>query len=72
LPIRWRSKVVVKTSVATKPFDSAEYLDTPEAIAAYLQDIFEDPDPALIAHGLGVVARAKGMASIAENAGLSR
>jgi probable addiction module antidote protein len=63
---------VARTSVATKPFDSAEYLDTPDVIAASLQDIFGNPDPALIAHGLGVVARAKGLASIAENAGLSR
>ena len=34
--------------------------------------MFEDGDPALIAHALGVVARAKGMSRIAQAAGLGR
>jgi probable addiction module antidote protein len=34
--------------------------------------VFEDGDPALIAHALGVVARAKGMSKIARAAGLGR
>jgi probable addiction module antidote protein len=34
--------------------------------------VFEDGDPALITHALGVVARAKGMSQIAQGAGLGR
>ena len=56
----------------THPYDSAEYLKTEEDVANYLEAIFEDGDPALIVHGLGVVARAKGMAKIAKKAGLGR
>jgi len=56
----------------TRPYDAAEYLKTEEDVANYLEAIFEDGDPALIVHGLGVVARAKGMAKIAKKAGLGR
>ncbi|MGH6872021.1 MAG: addiction module antidote protein [Rhizomicrobium sp.] len=56
----------------TRPYDSAEYLKTEKDIANYLEAVFEDGDPALIAHALGVVARAKGMAKIAKKAGLGR
>ena len=56
----------------TRPYDSAEYLKTEEDVANYLEAIFEDGDPALIVHGLGVVARAKGMAKIAKKTGLGR
>jgi probable addiction module antidote protein len=53
-------------------FDAAEYLDTPEEIAAYLSEAFATDDPAYIAQAIGTAARAKGMTSIAEAAGLSR
>ena len=56
----------------TSPFDSAEYLDSPEAIEAYLEDALESNDSAIVAHALGVIARAKGMSQIAQDAGLSR
>jgi probable addiction module antidote protein len=56
----------------TRPYDSAEYLKTEEDVANYLEAVFEDGDPALVAHALGVVARAKGMAKIAKKAGLGR
>jgi probable addiction module antidote protein len=56
----------------TIPWDSAAYLRTDEDIANYLEAVFEDGDPALIAHGLGVVARAKGMSQVAQAAGLGR
>lgn len=56
----------------TFPYDSAEHLKTPEHIAAYLDAVLEDNDPALLAHALGVVARARGMAQIAQDAGRSR
>jgi probable addiction module antidote protein len=56
----------------TSPFDSAEYLDNPEAVEAYLEDALESNDPAIIAHAFGVIARAKGMSRIAQDAGLSQ
>ena len=56
----------------TIPWDSAEYLKTEADIAHYLEAAFEDGDPALIAHALGVIARAKGMSQIAQAAGLGR
>jgi probable addiction module antidote protein len=58
--------------VTTRPFDEAKYLNTPEAISVYLEDIFETEDPELIAHALGVVSRAKGMTEVARKTGLSR
>ena len=54
------------------PFDAAEYLDSPEMIAAYLTEALESEDAALVAMAIGAVARAKGMSSIADKAGLSR
>jgi len=59
-------------ALRTTEFDSAVVLDTPEAIEEYLADAFESEDPAVISHGLGVVARAKGMARLAEETGLTR
>jgi probable addiction module antidote protein len=56
----------------TAPYDSADYLQTPDDIAAYLEAAFEDGDPAMITHALGVVARAEGMSEIARRAGLTR
>jgi probable addiction module antidote protein len=58
--------------VKTRLFDEANYLNTPQAISVYLEDIFETQDPELIAHALGVVSRAKGMTEVARKTGLSR
>lgn len=58
--------------IETRPFDSADVLDTAEAIEAYLEAAFETEDPKLIAYALGAVARAKGMGQVAEAAGLTR
>jgi len=53
-------------------FDPAEYLGNDEMIAGYLSDALETQDPAFIADAIGVVARAKGMKRVAEDAGVSR
>ena len=58
--------------IETTPWDSAKYLQSDEAVEAYLQDAFDSGDTAEIADALGVIARAKGMTRIAEQAGLSR
>ena len=60
------------TEVKTLPWDSADYLKTPEDVAAYLEAAFEDGDPELISLALGAVARSKGMTEIARRTGLGR
>jgi probable addiction module antidote protein len=56
----------------TLPYDTADHLKTAEDIAAYLEAVFEDGDPALITYALGVIARAEGMTEIAKATGLTR
>jgi probable addiction module antidote protein len=58
--------------IATTPYDAAAYLDTDARIEAYLEAAFEDGDPAGIAMALGNVARARNMAAIARETGLTR
>lgn len=59
---------------ATTRYDVAEHLRTPEEMAAYLEAFLEgaNGDAAFIAKALGDIARAKGMAQVARDAGLSR
>ena len=52
--------------------DPSEYLDSPKAIAAYLEAAFDDCDPALVAAALGDIARAMGMTQLANQAGVTR
>jgi hypothetical protein len=47
--------------IETRPWDAADHLDSKETILAYLEAVFEDGDPALIAAALNDVARAKGL-----------
>lgn len=63
-----------KTRTKTIPYDVADQLRTPEEMAAYLDAWLEEaPDDAAgIARALGDIARAKGMAHVAREAGLSR
>jgi probable addiction module antidote protein len=58
----------------TTRYDVSEHLRTPEEMAAYLEACLEeaDGDAAFIAKALGNIARAKGMAQVARDAGLSR
>ena len=54
------------------PFDESKYLDDAQTQAAYLAEVFASGDVGHIAHGLGVVAKARGMTSIAKEAGVAR
>ncbi len=47
--------------IETSRWDTADFLDSPEAILAYVEAVFEDGDPELIALALNNVARAKGL-----------
>jgi probable addiction module antidote protein len=53
-------------------YDPAEDLGSDEAVATFMAEAFATGDAGYIAHALGVVARAKGMARIAKETGLSR
>lgn len=60
-------------TITTRPFDAAEYLETPADQAALINDAVADGDPRFIAGALGAVARARGgIARLAEETGLSR
>ncbi|MBC5766600.1 addiction module antidote protein [Ramlibacter albus] len=53
-------------------FDPTQYLDSEEAIAAYLTDILAAGDAGLLAAALGDIARARGMSEIAKSSGMTR
>lgn len=59
-------------TLKTTPFDAAEYLTSPEAIAAYLNDAIANGEAEDLIAALGTVARAKGMSVIARDTGLGR
>ena len=54
------------------PFDAADYLDDEETIAEYITAALEDPDPDVFLAAVRDVARARGMAQLAKDAGLGR
>lgn len=59
-------------TIETFPFDAAEHLADPGAQAEFLADALESGDANYVAHALGIVARARGMTSIAREAGVTR
>lgn len=63
---------MTRRKATTTRYDAAEYLDSAEDIAAYLEAALEDGDPRVIAAALGAIARAKGMAQLARETGLGR
>jgi probable addiction module antidote protein len=54
------------------PFDAARYLTDEVAVAEYVTAVLEADDPDLLLLALGDIARAKGMAEVAKEAGLGR
>lgn len=56
----------------TSKFDIADYLDSDEMIAEYLNSALEDGDEDAIIVAIGNIAKAIGMTKIAEQTGLSR
>ena len=61
-------------TLKTTRWDSAQYLDTEEERAAYLEACLEDAgdDAGLVAYALGVVARSRNMSQLARDTGLTR
>ncbi len=58
--------------MGTSKFDIADYLDSKEMIAEYLNTVLEDGDNADVINAIGHIAKAIGMTKIAEETGLSR
>jgi len=58
--------------MATSKFDIADYLDSNEMIAEYLNTVLEDGNDSEIIAAIGHIAKAIGMTKIAEETGLSR
>lgn len=58
--------------IETMPFDAAEFLDTPEAASAFLDEALATGDSRYIAHAVGVIARSHGMVKLADETNLHR
>lgn len=56
----------------TSRFDIADYLDSNEMIAEYLNEVLEKGDDSEIITAIGHIAKAIGMTKIAEETGMSR
>ena len=54
------------------PFDAADYLKDEESISAYITAALEDANPDVFLAAVRDVARARGMAQLAKDAGLGR
>jgi probable addiction module antidote protein len=63
---------VSKSKANLPPFDAARYLVDDKAIAEYLTAVLETEDTDLLLLALSNIARAKGMAQVAKDAGLDR
>jgi probable addiction module antidote protein len=63
---------MIMAKTKTRRYDAAEYLETAEDMAAYLEAALEDGEPAVIVQALGAIARARGMSQIARDTGLGR
>lgn len=61
-----------KVKAKLLPFDAARYLTDDEAIAEYMTAVLDTEDTELFLLALSDVARAKGMAQVAKDAGLGR
>jgi probable addiction module antidote protein len=67
-----KSAVTRKPKTRLVPFDAARYLNDEAAIAEYMTAVLESEDPDLLLLALADVARARGMAQVAKDAGLGR
>ena len=58
--------------MATTKFDIADYLDSEEMIAEYLNTVLEDGNSSDLIVAIGHIAKSIGMTKIAEQTGMSR
>jgi probable addiction module antidote protein len=57
---------------AIREYETSRYLDSEEMIAEYLSACLDDPNPNVFLGALGEVAKARGVAQLAKETGLSR
>jgi probable addiction module antidote protein len=62
----------MKKKVTYSSFDGADYLDNEEVIAEYLSAAAQDDNSDVLLKALSDVAKARGMAQVAKDAGLGR
>ena len=60
------------TRTKTKTFDVADFLQDEETVAEYLNMALDDPNPEMLLLAVKNIARARGMAQLAHDAGLGR
>ena len=58
--------------IETTAFDSADYLNSAEAIAAYLDAYLEDSSPEELRRALDTVARSHGVSDLSRRTGVTR
>jgi probable addiction module antidote protein len=61
-----------RNDLGLAPFDASDYLDNEETIAEYLTAALENPDPDAFLIAVRDVAKARGIAKVAADAGLGR
>ena len=60
------------TRTKTKTFDVADFLQDEKTVAEYLNMALDDPNPEMLLLAVKNIARARGMAQLAHDAGLGR
>ncbi len=58
-------------TVNLSPFDPAQYLETDEDIAVYLDEALKTGDAGYIAHAVGVIAQTKATTALLRQIGIS-
>jgi probable addiction module antidote protein len=61
-----------REKLGIKRYDSADYLQTQQDMEQYFEACLEMGEPGLIQEALGAIARARGMAQLAKDTGLTR
>lgn len=64
--------VLSLNTTGTTRYEASRFLDSPEAIAAYLAESMKANDTESLIHALAEVAKAKGINKVAKDAGVNR
>jgi probable addiction module antidote protein len=72
MPSRKASEQGKIMPIRISPFDVADYLDSEEMIAAYLNEVLAEDDQDMLLSALDDIARARGMTQVAGAAGVTR
>jgi probable addiction module antidote protein len=64
--------MTIHSKYNSAPYDTADYLQTPEQVKSYLEAALEENDPDFFIDALAIAARSVGMTKIAATTGLGR